>query len=74
MKIDKLAATEFCSNCGSVRNIKGILSKIETYGSDQTKRTIVAVSFHCERCHFFIRSEQFEEENLGKKEYQNGLR
>ena len=56
----KLQLTEFCQKCQNTQNIKGtIATRSEKYSDGETK-TIITVSYHCEACNTFVRSEEFE--------------
>lgn len=62
----KLQLTEYCQKCQNAQSIKGttVTRKIKT--SDGKTKAIVTVSYHCEACNAFIRSEEHasDEENL----------
>lgn len=50
--------TEFYHKYQNVQNIIGIAFKREEKTSDGETRSIVTISYHCEACHTFIRSEE----------------
>lgn len=52
--------TEFCQKCKNVQNIKGADTSSKEKTSYGETKTIVTVCYHCEACHTFIRSEEFE--------------
>lgn len=52
--------TESCQKCKNVQNIKGTATNRKEKTSDGETKTIVTVSYHCEACHTFIRSEELE--------------
>lgn len=52
---------EMCTACGKISNM--VISRSIRTESDSTgkKKRIETISFHCERCHQFVRSEDKEE-------------
>lgn len=65
MKETRKQLTEFCPKCQKTRNINGVTSTRNVEGADGTKH-IVTISYHCEACNTFVRSEEHEveEKNL----------
>ena len=60
MKNIKLQLTEFCPKCLNAQNIIGTtVTRIEE-DSNGTKKSIITVSYHCEACNSFVRSEEHE--------------
>jgi hypothetical protein len=57
----KMQLTEFCQKCKNVQNIKGNTVNREEKTSDGETKSIVTVSYHCEACHTFIRSEELKQ-------------
>ncbi|MGD9367440.1 MAG: hypothetical protein PVH87_17200 [Desulfobacteraceae bacterium] len=55
--------TEFCHRCQNVQNIKGTAFNREEKTSDGETRSVATVSYHCEACHTFIRSEEIKPKN-----------
>ncbi|MBT4497961.1 MAG: hypothetical protein HOC74_09590 [Gemmatimonadetes bacterium] len=53
-------ATAFCPHCRAVRNMSVAISRRKAPGKDGKPTEIETRSFHCETCHFFVRSEDRE--------------
>jgi hypothetical protein len=58
--IDKTTSIEFCPSCGTSRTTSTtIIPRTLTDGECKIE-TIVIKTYHCESCHSFIRSEEYE--------------
>jgi len=57
-----LQISEFCQQCQNVQNIKGTPVKREETTSEGVTKSVVTISYHCEVCHTFVRSEEHEPE------------
>jgi len=60
MKKIKLQLTEFCLKCRCVQNISGTTATRVEEDSNEAKKLIITVSYYCEACNTFIRSEEHE--------------
>jgi hypothetical protein len=56
---------EICPSCRETCNMIVSSSTRIVRGKNQEKKRIKTVSFHCEKCHQFVRSEDHEEMNRG---------
>ena len=52
---------EMCPACGKISNMVSSTSMRAKAGSSGEKKWIKTISFHCELCHQFVRSEEKEE-------------
>jgi hypothetical protein len=55
-----LQRTEFCPLCRTTQNVNGTTTTSSETNSEGETKSILTVSYHCEACHAFIRSEDFE--------------
>lgn len=60
MEFLKLQMTDFCQHCKTIQDVKGTVKNREEEGGDGKKKNIVVLTYHCEVCHNFIRSEEHE--------------
>lgn len=59
-------ACEMCPSCREIRNMRiSISERAEKGGEEKTKR-IQTLTFHCETCNRFVRSEEHELQTTGK--------
>jgi hypothetical protein len=54
-------AQEMCPICRAVRNMQVSASKRTVAMPDGRRKRVRTVSFHCESCNQFVRSEEWEE-------------
>jgi len=57
---------EMCPACGKISNMVSSASMRTRTDSSGEKKWIKTISFHCEQCHQFVRSEDREEAALPK--------
>ena len=62
MKETRKQLAEFCSKCQKTQNINGVTSTRSVKDIDGNTKHIVTISYHCESCNTFIRSEEHETE------------
>jgi hypothetical protein len=55
-------AVEYCPRCRATRNMLTSESRTEVENADGSTRTVVNVTYQCQVCHSFVRSEQREEQ------------
>jgi len=53
-------ATALCPACRTIRNMKVAFTKRTVKAPDGSVKTLQTVSFHCESCGQFVRSEEAE--------------
>ena len=52
---------EMCPSCGKISNMVSSTSIRMEAGSSGEKKKIKTITFHCEQCRQFVRSEDIEE-------------
>lgn len=62
MKEIKKQLAEFCLKCQKTQNINGVTSKRSVEDADGNMKHIITISYHCESCNTFVRSEDHETE------------
>jgi hypothetical protein len=62
MKETRKQLTEFCSKCQKTQNINSVTSTRSVKETDGNTKHIVTISYHCESCNTFVRSEEYETE------------
>ena len=56
----KMQLNEFCQKCQNIQNISGTSVVTGQKNTDGETIDIITVSYHCEACHTFVRSEEHE--------------
>jgi hypothetical protein len=59
-------AIEMCPACREIRNMRMSVSERTVKGSEEKTKRIRTLTFHCETCNTFVRSEDHELQATGK--------
>ncbi len=59
-------ASEMCPACREIRNMRISVSERTEKGKAEKSKRIRTLTFHCETCNRFVRSEDLELQAMGK--------